>query len=61
MQETGDPAQFLAQAMDACGDAVYRLALCRLGSRADAEDVFQDVFYGFLTGNAPRIFKTKNI
>ena len=31
---------FLQQAMDTCGDAVYRLALCRLNSRADAEDVF---------------------
>ena len=28
---------FLQQAMDTCGDAVYRLALCRLNSRADAE------------------------
>lgn len=31
---------FLQQAMDTCGDAVYRLALCRLNSRADAEDVY---------------------
>ena len=28
---------FLQQAMDTCGDAVYRLALCRLNSRADAQ------------------------
>ena len=35
---------FLQQAMDTCGDAVYRLALCRLNSRADAEDVYQEVF-----------------
>ena len=34
---------FLQQAMDTCGDAVYRLALCRLNSRADAEDVYQEV------------------
>lgn len=27
---------------------VYRLALCRLGSRADAEDVYQDVFLRLL-------------
>ena len=26
---------FLCEAMEACGDAVYRLALCRMGSRAD--------------------------
>lgn len=37
---------FLQQAMDTCGDAVYRLALCRLNSRADAEDVYQEVFLG---------------
>ena len=30
--------------MERCGDAVYRLACCRLGSRADAEDVYQEVF-----------------
>lgn len=35
---------FLGDAMDACGDAVYRLALCHLQNEADAEDVFQDVF-----------------
>lgn len=39
---------FLAQAMERHGDAVYRLALCRLGSRADAEDVFQEVFLRLL-------------
>ena len=31
---------FLEDAMERYGDAVYRLALCRLGSRADAEDVY---------------------
>lgn len=35
---------FLAEAMDQYGDAVYRLALCRLQNTADAEDVFQDAF-----------------
>ena len=35
---------FLEDAMERYGDAVYRLALCRLGSRADAEDVYQEVF-----------------
>ncbi len=39
---------FLCGAMEACGDAVYRLALCRLGSRADAEDVYQEVFLRLL-------------
>lgn len=39
---------FLQQAMDICGDAVYRLALCRLNSRADAEDVYQEVFLRLL-------------
>lgn len=36
--------EFLSAAMEHCGDAVYRLALCRLNSHADAEDVFQEVF-----------------
>ena len=34
----------LQAAMDTHGDMVYRLALCRLGNRADAEDIYQDVF-----------------
>lgn len=34
----------LCAAMDAHGDMVYRLALCRLGTKSDAEDVYQDVF-----------------
>ncbi len=34
----------LRNAMDAYGDAVYRLALCHLQNTADAEDIFQDVF-----------------
>lgn len=34
----------LAAAMETHGDTVYRLALCRLQNRADAEDVYQDVF-----------------
>lgn len=42
---------FLQQAMDTCGDAVYRLALCRLNSRADAEDVYQEVFLRLLRGD----------
>lgn len=39
---------FLSNAMDVNGDAVYRLALCRLQNTADAEDVFQDVFLHLL-------------
>ena len=39
---------FLQAAMDRWGDSVYRLALCQLGSEADAEDVFQDVFLRLL-------------
>lgn len=30
-------------AIDACGDAVLRLATCRLRNKTDAEDVFQTV------------------
>lgn len=36
--------EFLSASIDRFGDSVYRLALCRLGSEADAEDVFQEVF-----------------
>lgn len=39
---------FLSNAMDAHGDAVYRLALCHLQNTADAEDIFQDVFLQLL-------------
>ena len=39
---------FLSSAMESCGDAVYRLAYCRLGNRADAEDVYQEVFLRLL-------------
>lgn len=35
---------FLVSAMGRYGDAVYRLALCRLQNTADAEDVYQDTF-----------------
>lgn len=39
---------FLSGAMQTFGDAVLRLAVCRLHNRADAEDVFQDVFLRLL-------------
>lgn len=39
---------FLRNAMEAHGDTVYRLALCRLQNAADAEDVYQDVFLRLL-------------
>ena len=48
MQKQMRSDAFLAAAMEACGDAVYRLALCRLGSRADAEDVYQETFLRLL-------------
>ncbi|WP_314638997.1 sigma-70 family RNA polymerase sigma factor [Olsenella phocaeensis] len=35
---------FVRDAMSAWGDSVLRLALAQTGSRADAEDVYQDVF-----------------
>lgn len=37
-------AHQLEQAYDACGPAVYRLAMVYLGRHADAEDVTQEVF-----------------
>ena len=39
---------FLRNAMEAHGDTVYRLALCRMQNTADAEDVYQDVFLSLL-------------
>ena len=35
---------FLSKTMDLYGDAVYRVALCRLQNLEDAQDVFQDTF-----------------
>lgn len=35
---------FLARAMNVHGDSVYRLSLCRLQNKLDAEDAFQDTF-----------------
>lgn len=43
---------FLCDAMDRYGDAVYRLALCRMQNTADAEDVFQETFI--------KLFQEKN-
>ena len=42
------PEAFLKQAMADWGDAGYRLALGQTRSRADAEDVYQDVFLRLL-------------
>lgn len=39
---------FLNNAMNAHGDSVYRLAVCRMQDTSDAEDVFQDVFLHLL-------------
>lgn len=44
--------QELSNAMKTYGDAVYRLALCRLQNAADAEDVYQDVFLRLLEQRA---------
>ncbi len=38
---------FLSKVMDVHGDCIYRLALCRLQNKADAEDAFQDTFLAF--------------
>ena len=38
------PDAFIRQAMGAWGGSVWRLALAQTGSKADAEDVYQDVF-----------------
>lgn len=43
---------FLAKAMEAQGDTVYRLVLCRLQNIADAQDVYQDVFLRLLKQDA---------
>lgn len=46
--------EFLSKAMDRHGDAIYRLALCRLQNLDDAEDVFQETFLKlFQEKNAP--------
>ncbi len=34
--------------IEACSDMVYRLAFSRTGTRQDAEDVYQEVFYRYL-------------
>lgn len=43
----------LRHAMELHGDAVYRLALCRLQSIPDAEDVYQDVFLRLFSQSEP--------
>ena len=45
---------FLRNAMEAHGDTVYRLALCRMQNTADAEDVYQDVFLKLLGQKAQK-------
>ncbi|WP_080799882.1 RNA polymerase sigma factor [Arabiibacter massiliensis] len=44
---------FLARAMDAWGDTVYRVALAQTGSPSDADDVYQDVFLRLLEDATP--------
>lgn len=52
--------QFLRNAMETHGAAVYRLALCRLQNIADAEDVYQDVFLRLLE-HAGRNWDTEHL
>lgn len=53
-ERTTAPSEaLLAHAMEQWGDAVLRLALNQLRNRADAEDVFQDVFLRLLDRTAP--------
>ena len=47
-----DTEILLRNAMEHHGAAVYRLALCRMQSVQDAEDVYQDVFLRLLDQNA---------
>ena len=47
-----DSEILLRNAMEAHGPAVYRLALCRLQSIQDAEDVYQEVFLRLLDQDA---------
>lgn len=47
MNQTISPRQF-EETYDACGAAVYRLAMVYLGRHADAEDVTQEVFLRLL-------------
>lgn len=42
----------LSEAMDKHGDAVYRLALCRLQNTQDAEDVYRETFLRLFQENA---------
>ena len=44
----GDSETLLRNAMEHHGAAVYRLALCRMQSVQDAEDVYQEVFLRYL-------------
>lgn len=48
-------AKRVEEAVDAFGDAVYRLALAQMRSAADADDVSQDVFLRLLRED--RVFK----
>lgn len=44
---------YLRRSMERYGESVYRLALCRLRSVPDAEDVCQDVFLRLLRKGDP--------
>lgn len=47
-EKTGRPETFLQNAMEQYGSTVYRTAVSMTASRADAEDVYQDVFLRLL-------------
>ena len=50
-QRTGDTVQ---EIISKYSDMVYRLAYARCGNKADADDVYQDVFFRFFRTN-PRL------
>ena len=44
---------FMEHAISAYGDLVYRMAVLHTGSREDAKDVFQEVFFNLLQTDTP--------
>lgn len=52
---------FFVRAMEAHGDAVYRLALCRLQNTADAEDIYQEVFLKLYQENQAQFWDAEHL